>query len=284
MFGWLGGCCCEEVTGSTDDFKRDIEQVSLFPENCVSFDPQGQNVTYASDVDGRWEYFCNFVDHSKGLRFRVELDHSERRSLRELDLELEEGWHFVYGGDACCKGQGTLRFLETMVRLKKRWPGRVHLLLGIRDLNLTQWTGEFEGDFETRRTELAHLAGVDPEQVTDEEVAKSCEDCLKPGGWTYEYMQLAQLAILLGDTLFIHGEILSGNVGVEEVRAGVKHQEAVRTGLLPEDDDPEDDVQDWVIRLNTEVRSQIRQWELVPAWDSMDKLRGASSVRQDKVQ
>jgi len=269
MFGLFSGCCCEEARSKSTDFGNDIEQVSLFPESCVSFDPEGQNVTYASDVDGSWDYFCNFVDHSRGLRFRADLDPGERRSLRDLDLQLEEGWHFVYGGDACRQGPGTLRFLETMVRLKKRWPGRVHLLLGAQDLDMQAWQFDLDSsDFDHRRSEIAHMAGIDPVQVSDDEVAKSVEDSIKPGGWTWEYLQLAQLAILLGDTLFIHGEILSNSVTIEDIRSSANHQDLLKVGMVPDDDEHFDDMQEWVMRLNSWVRNQIRQWELSPSWES----------------
>mmetsp|Transcript_14129 Transcript_14129/g.40398 ORF Transcript_14129/g.40398 Transcript_14129/m.40398 type:complete len:287 (-) Transcript_14129:86-946(-) len=286
MFAWLAGCCCEEASKRPSDFKGDIEQVSIFPESCVSYDPQGQNVTYASDVDGRWDYFCNFVDHSRGLKFCVDLAPNERRSLLDLDLQLEEGWHFVYGGDACTQGPGSLRFLEAMVRLKKRWPGRVHLLLGAKDMDVQAWTTDLSGDFDCRREELAHLAGIEPDQVSDEEVAKSCEDQLKPGGGTWEYLQLAQLAILLGDTLFIHGEILSGNTAVEDLVATPKHQELLELGVVPDEDETSEDVQAWVVRLNCWVRNQIRQWELAPSWDMpVDSWsKGPSMIQQVKLQ
>ena len=39
-------------------------------------------------------------------------DDKNRKSDAELALVLDEGWHFVYGGDACDKGHGTLRFLQ----------------------------------------------------------------------------------------------------------------------------------------------------------------------------
>jgi len=219
-------------------------------------------VTYASDVEGRWDYFCNFVDHSKGLRFRLDLEHINRRSLRELELQLEDGWHFVFGGDACPKGPGTLRFLETMVRLKRKWPGRVHLLLGERDLDRASWFGSDGGDVEVRREELAHLGGSCTDDVTDSEVLKSYEDSMKPGGWMWEYLQLAQLGIQLGDTLFIYGEILSGNVTAEDVRAGAKHQEAVKLGMVPDDEDGTLGVHEWLKRLNAWVKHQINTWDL----------------------
>lgn len=49
--------------------------------------------------------------------------------------ELQEDWHFVFGGDTCDKGPGSLRCLHALVSLKKRHPDRVHLLTFGREKN-----------------------------------------------------------------------------------------------------------------------------------------------------
>lgn len=286
MFGWLfSQCCCQELPHESVR-SAGIEQVGVFNGDCVSCDLMASNVTYASDVEGRWEYFCNFVDHSKGLNFRVDMEHAQRRGARDLDLDLEENWHFVFGGDACVKGPGTLRFLETMVRLKKRWPNRVHLLLGEDDLNIANWTEDLNRDFDVRRQELAHVAGVKSQdspcrggpcvqhyeqEISDDEVVKSYEDSLKPGGWVWEYLQLAQLGVRLGDTLFIYGEILTGGISVEDVCVGVKHQEAIRLGVVPKDDQLVDDMHAWLRRLNSWAKTRVSKWELSASWDALDE-------------
>lgn len=43
--------------------------------------------------------------------------------------------HFVYGGDAVDKGPRDIRLVRALVNLKRRYPDRVHLLVGNRDLN-----------------------------------------------------------------------------------------------------------------------------------------------------
>mmetsp|Transcript_82023 Transcript_82023/g.248736 ORF Transcript_82023/g.248736 Transcript_82023/m.248736 type:complete len:966 (-) Transcript_82023:57-2954(-) len=108
----------------------------------TSVAPKPDFITYVSDVEGHWEYFCNYVDISAGLKFRTEGDHRKARRAEDLELELLDGWHFVFGGDSCDKGPGTLRFLQAMVMLKRRYPERVHLLLGNRDVNKMRWTAE----------------------------------------------------------------------------------------------------------------------------------------------
>ena len=50
-------------------------------------------------------------------------------------LELADNAHFVFGGDAVDQGSGDLAFLEDLMRLKGRYPSRVHIVLGNRDIN-----------------------------------------------------------------------------------------------------------------------------------------------------
>lgn len=102
-------------------------------------------IAYVTDVEGHWGYFCNWVDHSNGVRFEIPGDKRQTRGTPEqLELHLEDGWHFVFGGDSCDKGPGSLRFLETMVRVKDKYPDRVHLLMGNRDINKLRWTAELD--------------------------------------------------------------------------------------------------------------------------------------------
>ena len=50
-------------------------------------------------------------------------------------LILQPNTQFVYGGDTVDKGNGDIRLVRALVGLKKRYPDRVHLLVGNRDLN-----------------------------------------------------------------------------------------------------------------------------------------------------
>ncbi|CAE7785531.1 ERF1 [Symbiodinium sp. CCMP2592] len=148
-----------------------------------------------TDVEGHWSYFCNFVELSEGLTFAEDGD--QRDARRPPELILKDGWHFVFGGDTCDKGPGSLRCLETLVSAKKRYPDRVHLLLGNRDINKMRYTSEFT-DEEVRKissdtpgaywvpedkrvspwsyfTSLAaHAEGKDTDHLTHEEIRHFC--------------------------------------------------------------------------------------------------------------
>jgi len=96
-------------------------------------------VSYLTDVEGNWEYFISSVKYAKGLRY-VGL-----RDDGSAEIELEEGWCFVFGGDAVDKGGevgGSIRVVKSLVDLKKRYPDRVTLVLGNRDVNKMRMTSE----------------------------------------------------------------------------------------------------------------------------------------------
>ncbi|CAE7268229.1 unnamed protein product [Symbiodinium natans] len=148
-----------------------------------------------TDVEGHWAYFCNFVELSEGLTFAEDGDQREARCSPELIVK--DDWHFVFGGDTCDKGPGSLRCLETLVSAKKRHPDRVHLLLGNRDINKMRYTSEFT-DEEVRQVSpetpgaywvpedkrvspwsyfaslAAQAEGKDVELLTHEEVQRYC--------------------------------------------------------------------------------------------------------------
>lgn len=250
--------------------------------SLISYDPSVRNVTYVSDVEGQWEYFCNFVEHSKGLNFAVQTEAHLRRDPDLLELELEEGWHFVYGGDACDKGSGTLRFLEAMVVLKKRFPNRVHLLFGNGDINRLRWTqdlrqsdlvapkevtvplwssaGPFEfepQDFDGRREELAHLEGKFAHEIGDKDVMKSYMEGLKQGGWLREYLHLGQLGVMLGETLFVDGQVIALS---QDQAANTSPEEKEKAGI---------EMEDWVNRLNAWSRARLDELDTKPPWEKL---------------
>mmetsp|Transcript_30917 Transcript_30917/g.72483 ORF Transcript_30917/g.72483 Transcript_30917/m.72483 type:complete len:656 (-) Transcript_30917:146-2113(-) len=163
--------------------------------SCCWVVPDACKITYMTDVEGHWSYFCNFVELSEGLTFAEDGD--QRDARRPPELILKDGWHFVFGGDTCDKGPGSLRCLETLVSAKKRYPDRVHLLLGNRDINKMRYTSEFT-DEEVRKissdtpgaywvpedkrvspwsyfTSLAaHAEGKDTDHLTHEEIRHFC--------------------------------------------------------------------------------------------------------------
>eukprot|EP00927_Polykrikos_kofoidii_P028680 TRINITY_DN24981_c0_g1_i1.p1 TRINITY_DN24981_c0_g1~~TRINITY_DN24981_c0_g1_i1.p1 ORF type:complete len:899 (+),score=142.92 TRINITY_DN24981_c0_g1_i1:123-2819(+) len=292
-------------------------------------------ITYVSDVEGHWDYFCNFVELSQGIRFQYDCNYRQARSSEELKLVLEDDWHFVFGGDAGDKGPGTLRFLQAMVMLKEEYPSRVHLILGNRDINKIRWTAELAdseiervskvpaafwlpersrltalqyltklaareegvdatmvteemikerntkanrlrylldtdmgsaGDFEFRRQELAHLNEIEPENVSDEAVVESYEASLREGGLMSRYLFCAQLGVLLGPSLFVHGQIIGTGFPKEQVRGADDTGLAWSIGVVPDDDAFIDDVREWLRRLNSWAMGQLFAWRRNPTW------------------
>ena len=118
-----------------------IEPVRIVRDNVlyddIHIDPS-LKITYVSDVEGNWEFFCAYVARAEGLRWR--------RGGPSVDgLEIVDGWRFIFGGDSVDKGGsvgGSVRFVLCLVSLKKRYPERVTILLGNRDLNKLRLTSE----------------------------------------------------------------------------------------------------------------------------------------------
>lgn len=293
-----------------------------------------QKVTYCTDVEGHWHYFCNFVDLSNGLSFAESGDHRECRSAPKL--VLEDDWHFVFGGDACDKGPGTIRFLQCVIALKKKHPDRVHLLLGNRDVNKMRWTSELDddeigrlspespgaywvkpesrvrpwdycrmeaaraedvsedmvsdelirqhntasssaryhlkydmgsdGEFEFRRQEIAHMSMRRAERVSDAEVVESFRDDVRTGGIMRDYLRYSELACLLGETLFVHGQIIGNQFDCCPGDAWCIQKvpdEAVdgRSGYRTVER-----LEEWVGELNEWAASEVADWEAHPTW------------------
>ncbi|OQR96116.1 hypothetical protein THRCLA_07369 [Thraustotheca clavata] len=86
---------------------------------------------YCTDVEGNIEYFNKYIALSEGVYY----DYNN-------ELELYPGYGFVFGGDVGDKGFGTLRMYQLLVNLKKKYPERVVLIAGNRDVNKMRFTSE----------------------------------------------------------------------------------------------------------------------------------------------
>eukprot|EP00966_Prymnesium_polylepis_P267254 6173728-Prymnesium_polylepis.1 len=100
-------------------------------------------VTFVTDIEGNWEYFERFVQQCGALAFAGGKPVFNDEGA--ADVVLSDGWRFIHGGDTCDKGGvvgGSIRVVRTLCRLKRKYPDRVVLLLGNRDLNKLRMTSE----------------------------------------------------------------------------------------------------------------------------------------------
>jgi hypothetical protein len=82
-------------------------------------------VGYVTDIEGNFDYWKRYIALSKVLR----------RNKATGALELCDNSQLVFGGDVCDRGPGDLRVVRELVQLKRKYPERVHFILGNRDVN-----------------------------------------------------------------------------------------------------------------------------------------------------
>ena len=112
-------------------------------EQTTSTDNSSPNVSYLSDVEGNWEYFVSFVALTEAMTMNGNLEDGT------ADITMHDGWHFVFGGDSVDKGGevgGSIRVVRSLLRLKNKYPARVTLILGNRDINKIRMTSELHED------------------------------------------------------------------------------------------------------------------------------------------
>ncbi len=204
-------------------------------------------VSYLTDLEGDYPHWRKYLNHSEVFETKSD------------QIILKDNCHFVFGGDICDRNNGDLRLLKDFLALKRRYPDRVHFILGNRDINklrllfslqqrmlhslhpplvywlhgsaelLAQATQEVQrGDatsklrwilgrtmgapqaFQHRQQELRDL-GLSAE---DTDVTASFLHSLTPHeGLLWEYLSHGKIALILGDTLFVHGAIHDHNMG-----------------------------------------------------------------------
>ena len=133
------------------------------------------------------------------------------------------------------------------------------------------------GAFEFRRRELSVLQGVSGDSVSDQDVTRSYEASVRQGGAVADYLEHAQIAALVGDTLFVHGAVAeraAGFVPSPKTRYQRHSQEAMRALPGAQSGLP---LRKWVSGLNAFAAQAVEDWLAAPSWRA-DGTRGGEAL------
>lgn len=216
--------------------------------------------------------------------------------------------------------------VRCLVDLKRRYPERVFLLVGNRDLNKLRYSAELSDEdmarpvsdippphwdlkaptlkafleskdlmdskvnrmhymlqhtlgcpqtFEFRRQELAILRAVHPSEVSDEEVVGNfLYEVENKNGSLHQYLQVADVAVCIGNTLFCHGAVDA---------ATMKFIPSIETRFENPESKPEpaamiDNVQGWTHSLNSFLRQGTEDYTQRPYWNKDRTSRGGEAL------
>ncbi|KAG7354331.1 calcineurin-like phosphoesterase [Nitzschia inconspicua] len=288
---------------------------------------------YVTDVEGNIDYFVRYVERSKVLTIR-----KYDNKLLVLDFN-DDTTYFVYGGDAVDKGPGDIRLVRSLVDLKRRYPHRVYLLVGNRDLNKLRLTAELSDSdmarplsdippphwdpkapslweylehkrqtlrergqttslenlntrvnrlkyllehtlgcpktFEYRRQELALLHDVQSSSISDENVVESfLREVEHPEGSLRQYLECANVAVIIGNTLFCHGAV-DKNTMKFVPRDDTKFE---NPPCKPAPGAIIDSVHEWVEALNQYLKRGLEDYQRRPHFNDDRTSRGGESL------
>ncbi|CAJ1373278.1 unnamed protein product [Effrenium voratum] len=109
-------------------------------------------VAFITDCEGNFEYWMRCVEMSSVVCW----DSGKLEFANSSDT-------FVFGGDVFDKGTGDLRIAQQLVHFKQRYPERVHLLAGNRDVNKLRLPAELaEGDIDVPQPVPAYRGAPPP--------------------------------------------------------------------------------------------------------------------------
>jgi len=140
-----------------------------------------------------------------------------------------------------------------------------------------------KGAFEYRREELAILSGgsTNDEVISDDAVATSfLESISRDDGIVWRYLERAELAALIGCTLFIHGGVPDGAAGwvpTLEMRYETPDASAPVGGrVLPDGHS----VASWVTAINDFMREALREYRGQMEWQAEGEVSDDRSERR----
>ena len=124
--------------------------------------------------------------------------------------------------------------------------------------------------FDARRREIAILNGCAEDGVTDEAVVESMIGDVQPGGALREYMEHAQIACILGCTIFVHGALDSYSIRhvPDDATRFTNPSEPPKTRYV-------EGVREWVAEMNNVLTRGLEAHAASPDWcDGTRTTRG----------
>ena len=152
-------------------------------------------VSFSTDWEGNINYALRYAsEHSHGL------------TVESTDgfvpvFGLRPGFRFVYGGDVCDHEPGDLRCAAALVLLKERYPSRVTLLLGNRDLNKMRLKSELMPEALRRPAHLVEGAWWSPQRLELVDYLQQLSRCAGAGTADEGDNEVARLKWILGWTM-----------------------------------------------------------------------------------
>mmetsp|Transcript_5981 Transcript_5981/g.8457 ORF Transcript_5981/g.8457 Transcript_5981/m.8457 type:complete len:568 (+) Transcript_5981:250-1953(+) len=132
--------------------------------------PVGTVIEYVSDIEGNWEYFTSLIERSSVIQFdRIDNGNKGKQNTNNNNIEanntdddddnptstcrygdfdenyslsLAPNTMLVHGGDSPDKGPGDIRVVKALLQLKRKYPDRVFLICGNRDINKLRFMSE----------------------------------------------------------------------------------------------------------------------------------------------
>ena len=106
-----------------------LTKVSSYDEPYNDIDRSNEDknnslIGYATDIEGNYNYWIKYVKISKVFTLK-----------NKNNIILNPNSYFVYGGDVCDRGDGDIRVLKDLMKLKTENPNNVFFILGNRDCN-----------------------------------------------------------------------------------------------------------------------------------------------------
>eukprot|EP00286_Rhodomonas_abbreviata_P021989 CAMPEP_0181308944 /NCGR_PEP_ID=MMETSP1101-20121128/11750_1 /TAXON_ID=46948 /ORGANISM="Rhodomonas abbreviata, Strain Caron Lab Isolate" /LENGTH=523 /DNA_ID=CAMNT_0023415395 /DNA_START=24 /DNA_END=1592 /DNA_ORIENTATION=+ len=102
-------------------------------------------VGYITDVEGNLDYFLEYVKISKVVTLKEDKTNGfvlNTPGKKEVLDFYNSSAKLVFGGDSQDKGVGDVRIVLLLLEFKKRFPDRVHLIIGNRDCNKLRLAAE----------------------------------------------------------------------------------------------------------------------------------------------
>eukprot|EP00956_Cyclotella_meneghiniana_P016540 scaffold26102_cov75-Cyclotella_meneghiniana.AAC.4 len=145
----IGSLASAFISNHCKSRQRHIQMHRIQDTRVSNTNDEQFRIGYASDIEGHWDYFLDYVSRSNVIGWESIPNQCPCNNFNYnfYRLTLRPNTHFIYGGDSVDKGPGDIRFTRALVDLKKRYPRRVHLLVGNRDLNKLRFQTEL-GDYE----------------------------------------------------------------------------------------------------------------------------------------
>ena len=135
MLRRCAGFLAATVASCSSNQRTVLRCSTVATEAATALHGRVDKIGYVTDLEGDRRLWWKYAKLSKVLEVHPVTTSGGKNGDGRQTVSLKPNCHLVFGGDVNDQYDGDIEVIEELLKLKRKYPDRVHFILGNRDLN-----------------------------------------------------------------------------------------------------------------------------------------------------